>query len=171
MVEVLRVKRPFWTHQLVEYLIGMALISVGIQSPDAAVPAVMGLVVILNAAIAIGPAGAFRLVNRQTHRMFDLVVMALLVAAAVQPLFSVDNVTRMLLVVVAFVMFFIWFHTDFDTRRDRKARRAKQPRPSSEEYGRQAGRLVGGGVKAVRDQWKARTEDTDSNGGSEGDSS
>ena len=168
MVEILRTRRPFWTHQLVEYLIGIVLISAGNQSIEPAVPGVMGLVVILNAAVATGPAGAFRLVNRKVHRVLDLVVMALLVAAAVQPWFSVDNVTRTMLVAIAFVLFFIWFHTDFETRDERKSRKARQSRPSSEDYGRHAGRLVGGGVKAVRDQWKSRTGDA---GGSDDDGS
>ena len=157
MVEVLRVRRPFWIHQLVEYLIGIVLIAAGVQTNEPEVAAVMGLVVILNAAVATGGAGAFRLVNHKVHRVLDLVVMVALLGAAVQPWFSVDNVTRMLLGSIAFVLFFIWFHTDFDTRSERKSRRSGQNRQSSEEYGRQAGRLVGGGAKAVRDQWRSRT--------------
>ena len=31
MVEIERVRRPFWTHQLVEYLIGIGLISASVQ--------------------------------------------------------------------------------------------------------------------------------------------
>jgi cation transport ATPase len=162
MVEVLRARRPFWVHQLVEYLIGIVLISAGIQSPEPAVLAVMGLIVMINAAVSIGPAGAFRLVNRKTHRVLDVVVMGLLVAAAVQPWFPIDGTGQLMLGAIAFVLFFVWFHTDFDTRDERKARRARQARPSSEDVGRQAGRLFGGGVNAVRQQWKSLSgsEDT-----------
>lgn len=166
MVEVLRARRPFWVHQLVEYLIGIVLISAGMQSPEPAVMAVMGLLVMVNAAVAVGAAGAFRLVNHKMHRLLDVVVMALLVAAAVQPWFPVDATSRLMLGAIAFVLFFVWFHTDFDTRDERKARRARQARPSSEDVGRQAGRLLGGGANAVRQQWKSisgadDTEDSD----------
>ena len=60
-VEIERVRRPFWTHQLIEYLVGIGLISAAVQMPQPAVPAILGLVIILTAAIAKGAAGAFRL--------------------------------------------------------------------------------------------------------------
>ncbi len=64
MAETERARRPFWIHQLVEYLVGLALISASVQLPEPTVPAVMGLVVLFNAAIAQGAAGAFRLVSK-----------------------------------------------------------------------------------------------------------
>ena len=63
-----RVQRPFWMHQIVEYVLGFALIMTAVQQPEPAIPAMMGLLVLLNAAIAIGPAGAFRLVPRWLHK-------------------------------------------------------------------------------------------------------
>lgn len=150
MIEIERARRPFWMHQLVEYLIGIVLVSLAIQSPTPAVPAVMGALVLVNSAVAIGPAGAFRLVPRRLHRSLDLVVMVLLVAAAVQPWFDVESTGRLVLGAIAFVLFFVWFHTDFDDREQRRERRAARARPSSEELGRRAGRIVGDGVNAVR---------------------
>ena len=49
-----RVKRPFWLHQIAEYIIGIALIGSGLQSPSPAVPAVIGGLMLLNAATVDG---------------------------------------------------------------------------------------------------------------------
>lgn len=154
-MEIERVRRPFWIHQVVEYLVGIGLISASVQLPDPAVPALLGLLIILNAAIAKGAAGAFRLAGRRTHRTLDLVVIGVLVFFAVQPWVSVDNTSRLLIGAIAFVMWFVWFHTDFDerlTRAERKAQTVQQPRNST-DIGRQAGRLVGGTAVSVK-RWK-----------------
>ncbi|MGB0114514.1 MAG: hypothetical protein WBP59_14940 [Ilumatobacteraceae bacterium] len=159
-MEILRVRRPFWMHQIVEYLVGIGLVSASIQQLEPAVPAVLGLVIILNAAVAKGAAGAFRLVGKRLHQQLDLVVIGLLVAGAVQPWITVENVSRLMLGAVAFVMFFVWFHTDFSERMSRKERKAASKgaggttqRPTSEDIGRGAGRLVGGGVNSLK-RWK-----------------
>jgi hypothetical protein len=165
MVEIERARRPFWMHQLVEYLIGIVLISAAIQMLEPAIPAVLGLVVLLNAAVATGPAGAFRLVSRSVHRRLDVAVMVLLAAAAVQPWLSLDTTSRLLLGAISFVLFFVWFHTDFDDRRTRAARRADRARPASEDVGRHAGRLVGDTVNSFK-RWK-ETRDQDQQGGSQ----
>ena len=155
MVQIERVQRPFWTHQLIEYLLGIGLISAAIQMPQPAVPAVLGLVVILNAAITKGAAGAFRLAGKRVHKQLDVVVMLLLIAGAAQPWVSVDNTSRLLLVGVAFVLWFVWFHTDFTEKVSRSERKATSEvgRPSSEDIGRGAGRVVGGGVNSLK-RWK-----------------
>ena len=154
MVQIERVRRPFWTHQLIEYLLGIGLISAAVQMPQPAVPAVLGLVIILNAAITKGAAGAFRWSSKRVHRQLDVVVMVLLVAAAAQPWVSMDNVSRLLLVGVAFVLWFVWFHTDFTEKVPRAERKATEAaKPSSEAIGRGAGRVVGGGVNSFK-RWK-----------------
>ena len=155
MVEIERVRRPFWTHQLVEYLLGIGLISAAVQMPQPAVPAVLGLVVILNAAVAKGAAGAFRLAGKRAHKYLDVVVMLLLVAGAVQPWVSIDNTSRLLLGGIAFVLWFVWFHTDFTDKVPRAERTTAtdSERPTSEDIGRGAGRAVGGGVNSLK-RWK-----------------
>ena len=160
MVEIVRVRRPFWTHQVVEYLLGIALISAAIQMPQPAVPALLGLLIILNAAIAKGAAGAFRLAGKRVHQQLDVVVMVALIGGAVQPWVSMDNTSRLLLVAVAFVLWFVWFHTDFTEtvpRAERKAAakadKADAPRATSEDIGRGAGRVVGSGVNSLK-RWK-----------------
>src|SRR6056297_1193029 len=122
MVEIERVRRPFWAHQVIEYLLGIALISVSVQMPQPALPATLGLLILLNAAVARGAAGAFRLTGKRVHRFLDVVVMLLLVAGAVQPWVSIDNVGRLLLGGIAFVLWFVWFHTDFTEQTPRAER-------------------------------------------------
>ncbi len=151
-------QRPFWMHQVVEYLIGIVLVGAAFQAPEPAVPAVMGVVVIANTAIARGPASAYPLVGRRVHRWLDVVVMALLVAAAFQPVFDVDSTGRLMLCGIAFVMFFIWLNSDFAEKVERKKnkqqqkveRRERLARPESEQLGKKAGRAVGDGVNAVK---------------------
>ena len=156
MVEIERALRPFWMHQVVEYVIGFVLISAAFQGPTPAVASTMGVLIMINSAIAVGPAGAFRIVPRRLHRWFDVVLMALLVGVAIQPWLEIDSTSRVMIGALAFVLFFVWFHTDFEDREGRKARRAAQAKPSSEQRGRHAGRMIGDSVNAVkrwRDDW------------------
>jgi hypothetical protein len=151
-------QRPFWMHQIVEYLIGLVLIAASFQAPKPMVPAVMGMLIMLNTAIAKGPASAFPLVGRRVHRWLDVVVMLLLVAALFQPAFDVDSTGRLLLGAIAFVMFFIWLNSDFSEKSPRKQdkqqqkaeRRERLARPESQEIGKKAGRAVGDGVNAAK---------------------
>jgi len=164
-VEVDRVLRPFWMHQVVEYLIGLVLISFAFQSPRPAAVAVVGIVIVLNAALSVGAAGAFRLVPRRLHRWIDVVVMAALLVLAVQPWIDVDLVSRLVIGAIVFVLFFVWFHTDFAPRIPRAARRAAgasgggpADRPvDSVERGRRAGRFVGESINAIR-RWGKEEE-------------
>ena len=147
-------QRPFWMHQIVEYLVGLVLIGAAFQAPEPAVPAVMGAIVMGNSAIAKGPASAFPMVGRRVHRWLDVVVMALLVVAAFQPVLDVDGTGRLLLCSIAFVLFFIWMNSDFSEKATRKQTKTKLrenlARPESEEIGRKAGRAVATRVKAAR---------------------
>ena len=167
MVQIERARRPFWMHQVVEYLVGIGLISASVQLPEPAVPALLGLLVILNAAVAKGSAGAFRLVGRRLHRTLDLVVIGILAFVVFQPWLSIDITSRMLIGAIAFILCFVWFYTDFAeqrTRAERKAQRsaekaARGPTDST-EIGRRAGRLVGGTVNSAR-RWKDGLTDAD----------
>jgi Ca2+/Na+ antiporter len=156
MAEIERVQRPFWIHQIVEYLVGIGLISASVQLPDPAVPALLGLLIILNAAVAKGSAGAFRLVGRRLHRTLDLVVIAVLVFFAVQPWLSIDGTGRLLIGAIAFILCFVWFYTDFAeqrTRAERRAERAARGPRDSHEMGRQAGRVAANTVNSLK-RWK-----------------
>jgi hypothetical protein len=80
-------------------------------------------------------------------------LLVLLGAVAVQRWLVVDNVSRILMVALAGVMFVVWFPTDFAARAGRTARRAARARPTSEERGREAGRLVGDSMNAIK-RWR-----------------
>jgi hypothetical protein len=157
MAEIERVQRPFWIHQVVEYLVGIGLVSASIQLPEPAVPSLLGLLIIVNAAVAKGGAGAFRLVGRRLHRTLDLVVIGILVFTAVQPWLFVDATGRLLIAAIAFILAFVWFYTDYaehrtraERRADRQAEKAARGPRDSTEIGRRAGRYVGGTVKSVK---------------------
>ena len=146
--------RPFWLHQLVEYIVGLVLVAQGLQSPAPVVPAVAGALVIFNAAATPGPLSAFRVVPRRLHGVLDIVVIALIAVAAFQPWVEVDLVSRLLLVMIGVVLASVWFYTDFAERADRKQRRADAAGDRAEHLGRSAGRLAGGVVT----QWRRRQE-------------
>jgi len=132
--------RPFWMHQVVEYIIGAVFVSAGFGSPTPAVPAVLGAIVLINAAIAIGPVSAYRLVHRRVHRIADLVVIGLVVAAVVLPWIEMDSNTQILVALLGVVLAFVWWNTDFATKDQRKQRRRQTPTPDAEDVGRSVGR-------------------------------
>jgi hypothetical protein len=121
-----RGNRPFWLHQLVEYILGITLVSQALQSPTPAVPAVAGAAVLVNAAVARGPLGAFRLVSRSVHRVLDIVVMVLIAGLAVQPWWTIDAGARLVMVGIVAVHAFVWWQSDLSepALRAGRARRA-----------------------------------------------
>lgn len=155
--------RPFWMHQVVEYIIGAVFVSAGFGSPTPAVPAVLGAIVMLNAAIAIGPASAFRLVHRRVHRILDLVVIGLVAVAVVQPWIEIDSNGRILIGLLGIVLAFVWWNTDFATKDQRKQRRVRTPTPDSEQVGRSAGRSAAETYLAAKRLKKTAIDDRRSN--------
>jgi hypothetical protein len=143
-------KRPFWMHQVVEYILGGAMVAAGLQSPTPLVPTVVGGIVMLHAAITVGPLSAFRILDRRVHRYVDVAVMALEVVAGVQPWIDLESGTRFLVVGIAVVHLFVWWNTNFAIRI--KSARVSAEGGRSTEVGRIAGRLVGNGVNAFRRQ-------------------
>ena len=148
-----RVLRPFWLHQCAEYLIGLVLVAMGLQSIEPAIPTIAGGVVILNAALVDGPLGAFRLFSRRAHRVVDVVVIVALAVAAVIPWIDIDATSRILLGAGAAVLAVVWWNSAFESRRSRAAAAVAQ-QDRSEAIGRGAGRLAGNIAKAVRDRSK-----------------
>jgi hypothetical protein len=145
-----RARRPFWLHQLVEYIIGLILVAQGLQGPEPLVPAIVGGVVLFNAAVAIGPLGAFRLVGRRLHRILDLLAIGVVAVAAVQPWIDVDVGTRAIMIAIAVVYGFVWFYSDFAEKQARQQRRVAATGDRGEDLGRTAGRLAGNAVTAWR---------------------
>lgn len=145
-----RAMRPFWIHQLAEYLIGVALIAQGLQEQDPLVPAVAGIAVMLNVAVARGPLGAFKWVGRRVHRWFDLVLMVAILVAAIQPWATVPPGGRLIMLVMLVPLGFLWFYTDWAERSGRKARRLERADVTGENVGRSAGRLAGNAFNTIK---------------------
>ncbi len=151
-----RALRPFWIHQLAEYLIGVALVAQGLQSPEPLVPAILGVVVIVNIAVARGPLSAFGWVGRRTHRWLDLVAMAAIAAAVVQPWIESDSGARVVMAILLGPLGFLWFYTDWVEKKGRKDRRAAQAGQSSAQVGRVAGRVAGNAYNAIKARSKPK---------------
>ena len=148
-VETRKPKRPFWMHQLAEYVLGAVLIAQGLQSPTPLMPTIGGGLFLLNAAIVRGPLAAFRGIPRSLHRVLDIVVIAVTVGLAAQPWVSIEGSTRMIMVAIAAVMGFLSWQTSYAEKvRSRAAITAADGR--GVEVGRLAGRLLGDGVNAAR---------------------
>ena len=142
--------RPFWIHQLCEYLIGVALVAQGLQEQDPVVPAIAGIAVLVNAAMVRGPLGAFKWVGRRLHRWLDLVVITGIFIAAVQPWFTVPPGGRLIMLVMLVPLGFLWFYTDWAERQGRQQRRVDRASVKSEDVGRSAGRMAGNAFKSIK---------------------
>ena len=141
-------------HQLVEYVLGAVLLMSALRNPTPAVPAVIGGLIMAHAAFTKGPIAAFQAIHRRVHRWIDVGLIAVEVAAAVQPWFSIEATGRLLLGAIAFVHAFVWWNSSFATRATRRERRARRPAVADEdrstELGRRAGRMVGKGINAAK---------------------
>jgi hypothetical protein len=161
-----RVLRPFWLHQASEYLVGIVIVAMGLQTVEPAIPVLAGGLVLLNAALVDGPLGAFRLFSRRGHRIVDVVVIAALVLGAALPL-GADSTGRLVLGAGALVLAIVWWNSAFENRASKRkaaeaaaAATAPSGRPQakvdrSQSIGRGAGRLAGTVAKTIRDRQKS----------------
>lgn len=143
-------KRPFWAHQLVEYILGAALVAIGLQSPTPIVPAVLGGVILLYTAATRGALAAWGWLDRRLHRVVDPLLIVVQIAGAAQPWVSVDNATRIVIVAIAVVHLVVWLGSSFAEAPRRQSAAGGPPVDRSTEFGRSAGRLAARGVRAVR---------------------
>lgn len=141
-------------HQIVEYVLGGALVAQGLQSPDPVAPSIAGLLVLANAASVRGGAlSAFRVISRSTHRVLDLVVIAAVVVLAVQPVVDVDAGARVVMIGIAVALAFVWWQSSFVEKVKRSAATSvaeAAPDDRSVQLGRRAGRLVGDGINVAK---------------------
>jgi hypothetical protein len=114
VTDVERSGSPFWVHQIGEYLIAAILIASAWYSPEPAVQAILGSLIMINAAVADGPAGAFHLIGRAIHKWIDVGIMILLLVAAFQGWVEVNTTGRIALPLMSAAMLVLWLRTDFD---------------------------------------------------------
>jgi hypothetical protein len=155
-----RAMRPFWVHQLAEYLIGISLVAQGMQDISPVVPSVAGALVMVNTSIVRGPLGAFRLVSRGVHRWLDVVVMAAILVGALQPRFTVEVAGRLIMLVMLVPLGFLWFYTNWTERTDRKARREPSVGSPGVVVGRSAGRMAANAYLTGKNAIKKHTDDS-----------
>ena len=154
MPDQLTNKFPFWIHQIVEYGIGGLLIFQAVQSPRPVFPLLAGLLVVLLAATADGPAGCFHLVPRPFHRVLDLIVAVALIVGAFVFGDEMGGAGQILLVAGAVALGFLALRSDYRPKEVRRAQtRAAATEMGSdraEAIGRGAGRLAARGVQEYR---------------------
>lgn len=147
------VKRPFWLHQAAEYVIGLAAVASGFQSPDPVVPAIMGALILVNAAVADGALGAFRLVGRRWHRRADIsVLIALVLLAAIA---DADVSTRLVQFAIIVVLGVVVMGTDYRERVE-IVKPVGGPIGTSEDIGRRAGHVAGTLAARLRETARRR---------------
>ncbi|MEZ5217395.1 MAG: hypothetical protein R2715_12640 [Ilumatobacteraceae bacterium] len=117
-------RRPFWIHQLVEYLLGLVILQQGLQSSEPILPLVLGALVLANAGLVEGPLSVLPKIARPAHRGADVVVAVLVTAAALFGGSRVTDNVRWVLYLVAGLMAFLVVATDYTEPRRVARRRA-----------------------------------------------
>lgn len=151
-------KRPFWMHQIVEYILGGALVASGLQSPYPVMPAVLGGVIMLHAAFTKGALAAFNVIDRRIHRFIDPLIILLVVSSAIRPWAEVDEGTRVIILGIAAVHFVVWLSSSFAEKpKKQKSAPAAPAAPSDPDdrsavVGQKAGRMAASGVLFARRQ-------------------
>jgi hypothetical protein len=119
-----------------------------------------GLVVVLLAATADGPAGCFHIVPRPLHRVFDVVVALGLIAVAVFFGDEMGGAGQILLVAGALALGVLSFRSDYRPKAVRRAQSRAAPEDvgsdRAEAIGRGAGRLAARGVQEYRKRWPGK---------------
>lgn len=152
-----RVRRPFWLHQVAEYVVGAALVGSGLQSPSPAIPAALGGLVVLNAACADAPLGAFRAVGRRVHRILDFALVVLGVVATALP--GLDLGTRIVQGCCVIVFVTVVANTNYASAPERSSAASTNRSGGSraDELGRTAGRTAGTVAAQLRKKWGSRS--------------
>lgn len=158
-------KRPFWMHQLVEYILGGALVASGLQSPYPVMPAVLGGAIMLHAAFTRGALAAFNVIDRRIHRFIDPFIILLVIFSAIRPWAEVDEGTRVVILGIAAVHFVVWISSSFadKPKKQKKQKRVPtagatpagpaapaDPNDRSVVVGQKAGRMAASGVLFAR---------------------
>ena len=135
------------------------------KASEATIPAIAGVLILLNAAIVRGGAlSAFRLVSRATHRILDTVVIAVVALLALQPWWPLDPGVRLIMLAIAALMAFVWWRSSFAEKVPRNRAGGASTSGSggsgsdatggaadrSTQVGRTAGRWVGDGINATK---------------------
>lgn len=110
-----RRKVGFLGHQLVEYVLGAALIATGVRVVGTATVLLIGIgfVVVVLAALTDGPLGATHLLSRRVHHVLDLVVAGALMLSPLLSLRHPNGVAIGVAEIVAVLLIRIERGTDY----------------------------------------------------------
>ena len=144
--------RPYWLHQVAEYIVGLVLLLMITRAHGDAAPllAAGGALVLINVAISGPPAGCVRMVSRPVHRWTDLGVVVALVAIPIVFHERATSTVWLTMIGCAVVLLAIRLTTDYrvPTPRMRKTKaEAAPPAPTPKADTASAARNLG---KAVR---------------------
>jgi hypothetical protein len=112
--------RGFWLHQIVEYIIGIGTLFLAGQSSEPLWPAIIGAVILLNAAMSDGAMSAYRVIPRQVHKIIDWLVIVGAIAASI--LADHDVQARVSLLGVGLILAVIALGTNYVGKGARSAR-------------------------------------------------
>jgi hypothetical protein len=142
-------------HQLVEYILGGALVASGLQSPYPVMPAVLGGLIMVHAAMTKGALAAFSVIDRRIHRLIDPLIILLVIFSALRPWADIDDGTRVIILGIAAVHSVVWLSSSF-AEKPKKVKSAPaapvDPSDRSGIAGQKAGRMAASGVLFARRQ-------------------
>jgi hypothetical protein len=145
-------KRSFWLHQVCEYVVAGFLASAATQSSQPVPLALLALLVLVNAATVQGPISAFQFVSRSIHRVFDIAIIATMLATAV--LTDLNASARITVIGLTALLAMIVIGTNYAKSEPRvrtRSRTATSP-DRSEEFAKNAGRAAGRIGRAIKDR-------------------
>ena len=145
-------KRSFWLHQVCEYVVAGFLASAATQSSQPLPVALLGLLVLINAATVQGPISAFQLVSRRVHRLLDVAIIGAMLATA--SLTDMDASARITVIGLAALLTMIVIGTNYAKSEPRvRSRSASGTRSDrTEEFAKNAGRTAGRIGRAIKDR-------------------
>jgi len=124
-------------------VIGIMLVTAGLQTPEPAAPSLLGALIVANAATVKGPLSAFDVIPRRIHRLIDPVIFGLVLLTAALPVFDIDGGNRSVIGAVGVVLAFVWWYSSYDPP-------VRSSAGERLDAGQIAGRLAGRSVNAWR---------------------
>ncbi len=106
-----------WVHQIIEYVVGIALGLMATHSHHPVVLGAMAVVVVINASCVRGPLSAFRRVSPRVHTIVDVCIVVMGLSFTVVGGLDVAGRTAMLATAVAVGFVSVRFPHDVRTPR------------------------------------------------------
>ncbi|HTN78190.1 MAG TPA: hypothetical protein VMK16_00845 [Acidimicrobiales bacterium] len=131
--------RPYWLHQVAEYIVGLVLLlSIARAHGDAAPLLGAGAaLVLINVAISGPPAGCVRMVSRPVHKWTDVAVVAALVAMPIVFHDRASSTVWLVMIFSALVLLVVRLTTNYSVKPPR------EPMPPISDIAKASPRALG----------------------------